>query len=189
MDPDLPVQIMQAPSPKKYPGKTPLIILAAIILLILIGASYYFLIFQKKPTPSPAAEQTDSIPKLAERSISCPLSADLCKAQDSVKESSFSAELKTDTPLLAAFDGTIDAIELEDYTLLTLTNRKNHLAAQYYFKGSAPASKQVKEGDVIGTASGAPLNTLDNKSFVFVVLGINRKGNSGLEPLSAENFK
>ncbi len=196
MEPDPPAQIVP---PISNRPKLPLIIGGILILLILSGAAYYFFVLQKKPAqPSPVAEQADSIPALKEKSIGCPLSEDLCKLNDSVKESSFSATVQEGSSLFAALDGEMQATPIsrslpgggdENLTLLTILNREKKLVAMYYFKGKPTDTKSVKEGEAVATLNGQPLMSLENKSLVFIVQGLDKTGVSQLEPLAASHFK
>ena len=197
---------MEPDVPKVTANKLPLPLIIIGILVILGAVFAYYLIQQKnqsKPIvspPSPSAINT--LPPLPARFLGCPLSESLCKSTDfystRIKDSSFSATLKENTPLLAVFDGTTESMQLsrplpngkkEDFTILTIVNQKQKLVAEYYFKGKAIGKKEVREGEVIATSSGQPLNFLEGKSFVFVVLGLTEKGDSGLEPLEATHFK
>lgn len=194
------------PKQKISTGKlpTPLIIISTLVVL---GAIFAFYLTQQKSPPKPAVSQTPPkavsvLPPLPTRFLGCPLSESLCKTTDfystHVKDSSFSATLKADTPILAVFDGEMERTKLsrpslggkkEEFTLLTIINQKQKLVAEYYFKGKAIGKREVKQGEVVATTNGEPLNFLEGKSLVFIVLGMTEEGDSGLEPLEATHFK
>lgn len=192
--------------PKVTANRLPLPLIITAILIIL-GAVFAYYLMQKKtatqPVSSPPPAKTaDTLPPLPERFLTCPLTENLCQSADfystHVKDSSFSATLKADTPFLAVFDGEMDVVPTsrplpggknEELTMLAIVNQERKLVAQYYFKGQPPKKRRVLQGEVIASTSGQPLNFLEGKTLVLVVLGMTEKGDSGLEPLKAANFK
>ncbi|OGE19343.1 hypothetical protein A3D83_00250 [Candidatus Daviesbacteria bacterium RIFCSPHIGHO2_02_FULL_41_10] len=182
---------------------TTLIVVGALVVL---GIVFAFYLTQQKPPPKPAVSQTPPetayvLPPLPARFLGCPLVESICKSADfstHVKNSSFSATLKENTPLLAVFDGKLKEELIaypkrnggrENLILLTITNQKQKLMAEYYFKGQSNKKDMVKEGEIIATSSGQPIDFFEGKSLVFVVFGLTAAGDSGLEPLAPANFK
>ncbi|MEK7376285.1 MAG: hypothetical protein AABZ57_03850 [Candidatus Margulisiibacteriota bacterium] len=143
---------------------------------------------------NPVSTTDQNIP---DRSLVCPLPLSFCQGKDLYKESSLSAKLSTDTPLYAAFDGLAEGFPLtntgsngkrEDFTLVSLNRKEPPLQALYYLKGKVPERKEVKAGEVITTSNGQPLEFLEGKSFVFVLLKPGEGGGS-LRPIAPPNFK
>lgn len=193
--------------PKKlFFGKLPPPLIIIGILVILGTIFVYYLMqlrFFKKPTASPPPAKTANIvPVLPTRFLGCPLPESFCKSADfystRIKDSSFSATLKENTSLLAVFEGVVRSKQLsrpgpgnkkEDFILLTITDQNRKLVAEYLFKGKSAGKIMAKEGEVVATSSGEPLRFSEDKSLVFVVLGMTEAGDSGVEPLTSANFK
>lgn len=192
-----------APAPTPSASWTKLVILIPAILLILGAASvYYFKQQQGRNQPAPRPSPTlASLPNLPVNFLGCPLSTALCQPADfyssHIKDSSFSATLKENTPLLAVFDGGIEGFPLsrpgangkvEEFIMVTLNNPGIGYNAMYYLKGKAPKKRFVKAGEVVATASGEPISFLGDKSFVLVITRQDAKGGQ-MEPISPANFK
>lgn len=176
-------------------------------ILVILGIIFTYYLAQqrlpKKPaaSPPPPAKTTDTVPVLPTSFLGCPLSGPVCKSADfstHIKEGSFSATLKRDTSLLAVFEGVVRSKQLsrpgpdnikEDFILLTITSQNKKLVAEYLFKGQSAGKILAKEGEVIATVSGEPLRFAEDKSLVFVVLGMTEAGDSGVEPLTSASFK
>ncbi len=194
MDPTLPAR-PDAPvsSHNRFPA-----LAIGLILIILVAISTYFVSKKGLRTPTtthtPASTTDQNIP---DRSLVCPLHSSFCQGKDLYKESSLSAKLSADTPIYAAFDGLTEGFPItnvdqkgkrEDFTLVSLNRKEPPLQALYYLKGKAPERKEVKAGEVIATSNGQPLEFLEGKSFVFVLLKPGEGGGS-LRPIAPPNFK
>lgn len=201
MLPDSPVPPISPPDAtlSTPPRKPVLLGIVVLILLVLAAVSVYFFIQQKKQTspsqPVPTPTTVKDRPIL-NKSLNCPL-ASLCQDPGLLyKEGSLSATLKASTTLYAAFAGTAEGFTLshfdannkrEDYTLLSLSNSKDGLQAMYYLKGTTIQKKKVEVGEVVATSSGQPINFLEGKSFVFIMIPSDPK--DGLKAFSAASFK
>ncbi|MDP2720167.1 MAG: hypothetical protein Q8P44_10175 [Dehalococcoidia bacterium] len=91
--------------------------------------------------------------------------------------------LEGDTPLYAAFAGVVEGFPQEGFTLLSLNSQELKLQAVYYFKGPAVPRKTVKKGELIATANGQPINSMENKSFVFVLQKLGEGNNLQPPPI------
>lgn len=152
------------------------ILAIGLVFLIVVTALAYF-VWQKGLIKPKDSQTLTLIPGL---SLNCPLPTSFCQGRDLYKESSLSAVLKGDTPLYAAFAGTVEGFPQEDFTLLSLSSQELKLQAVYYFKGPAVPRKTVEKGELIATANGQPINSMGGKSFVFVLL--KQDGSSDLQP-------
>lgn len=149
-----------------------LIILIVIILLLPIAlslAAARFDISKTFPTPKPVQKkvkieytpQPAVEPNLQEGPYSCPSVTNFCTNGIEVvrdnKYEGIGANIPAESPIYAAFSGTVSSIsgtlsaELggENITTIYLDNRERGLRAVYTYRGEAPQPQDVKEGDTI----------------------------------------
>ena len=212
MDPNLPPA---TPTPQPQPGQTfkPSLLLIAVVVLVLTLTALvgYYMIQKKAPTPPETSSGSGRELVFARRLLppvlaaeitsqngpfTCPAPSPFCK-NGAYKESSLSGKLAQDTPLRASFDGILTGSSAlhpiengkgEEFNLAILTNPNRGLEAMYYFKGEIGPEKEVKEGEIIATISGQPINFMGGNSFVFTLIQATEKG--GLQKLlSGADFK
>lgn len=186
MDPKLPV-----PDQRNRRLLFPLFLFAVLISV----AALYFFNSQKALSPIVKPPETPK-PLL----LTCPLPSSLCKQSSSFKEGSFSAQLKEKTPIIAVTSGLIKGASVtfektkgqkEKYELISITDPNSRISAMYYLKGELNINAmkgKIKEGEIIATASGQPINFLGGKSFTLYVTKQTAEGTK-MQPVSSANFK
>lgn len=207
------------PVPPKHPLLNRPALAAILVILFLASIGYLFYSFAgpgynilQKPAGIPEktkkpAEGLSFAPQLlspsskaknasASANLKCPVNPALCQNPNAFKESTFSAQLAQNSPLFAAFDGSIANLSAshpiksgeEKYSLVILTNNNLGLQAMYYLKGTVTDKTEVLAGERIATASGQNIRFMDNKSLVFSLIEATATERK-LRTLSIKDFK
>ncbi|MCL5018895.1 MAG: hypothetical protein M1426_00225 [Patescibacteria group bacterium] len=153
-------------------------IIAGVLIIIFIGVLYFLILRSKNSTTLQIYPKSKTSITAESLVFHCPTIPSFCQSETPVGNG-IGGVLPKDTPLYAAFDGTVSSAKTtlppsrgsETYMTLILSNPKLGLFAAYYFNGKTDyAGKKVKMGNTIGILNGTPIKNYGGSSLVFMVI-------------------